>query len=149
MRAVLQRVSRASVTVEGETVGQIGRGLLVFLGVGPEDDEDDLRYTVRKTAGLRIFPDDEGKMNLSVLDVEGEVLVVPQFTLYGDCRKGQRPSFTNAGPPDKAEAYYEKFTERLRRRGLEVDTGSFRDHMEVKLLNDGPVTMLLDSSKNF
>lgn len=149
MRAVVQRVSRASVTVDGEETGSIDAGLLIFLGVGEHDDAEDLRYLVRKTAGLRIFEDNAGKMNLSVIDAGGAVLAVPQFTLYGDCRKGRRPSFTSAGAPDEAERLYLEFVDRLRARGIEVATGSFQEHMEVSLVNDGPVTMLLDSSKLF
>jgi D-tyrosyl-tRNA(Tyr) deacylase len=149
MRAVIQRVQRATVTVDGKTTGRIGPGLLVFLGVGCHDDEKDLRYIVRKTAGLRVFEDQAGKMNLSVLDAGGAVLAVPQFTLYGDCRKGRRPSFTAAGAPQDAEQLYLAFVKKLRQRGIEVETGSFQEHMEVSLVNDGPVTMLLDSSKLF
>jgi D-tyrosyl-tRNA(Tyr) deacylase len=149
MRAVVQRVSCATVTVDGEETGSIDVGLLVFLGVGEDDDEEDLRYIVRKTAGLRIFEDNAGKMNLSVIDSGGAVLAVPQFTLYGDCRKGRRPSFTSAGSPDQAERLYLEFVDRLRARDIEVATGSFQEHMEVSLVNDGPVTMLLDSSKLF
>ncbi len=149
MRAVIQRVSGADVTVNDTSVGSIGKGLLVFLGVGPDDDEEALQYMVRKTIGLRIFEDSEEKMNLSVSDIGGEILVVPQFTLYGDCRKGRRPSFTDAASPGKAEEYYEAFVRALKERGLHVATGSFKDHMEVDLVNDGPVTMLLDSSRNF
>lgn len=149
MRAVVQRVSRAGVTVDGEEIGNINAGLLVFLGVGQDDDEEDLRYIVRKTVGLRIFEDKAGKMNLSVIDAGGAILAVPQFTLYGDCRKGRRPSFTSAGPPQEAERLYLEFVRKLRARGIEVQTGSFQEHMKVSLVNDGPVTMLLDSSKLF
>ncbi|MCK4536206.1 MAG: D-tyrosyl-tRNA(Tyr) deacylase [Desulfuromonadales bacterium] len=147
MKAVLQRVTSASVTVEGQVVGQIGPGLLVLLGVEQGDDEKDLAFVADKTAQLRIFADAEGKMNLSVKDVGGEVLVVSQFTLLGDCRKGRRPGFTKAAPPELADSYYQQFVDRLRRTGLEVATGTFQAYMQVQLTNDGPVTMLLDSRK--
>jgi len=149
MRAVVQRVSEARVVVEEETVGAIKKGLLVFVGVGKDDTEEDCEWLADKVSGLRIFEDEGGKMNLSVKDINGEVLVVSQFTLYGDCRRGKRPSFTEAAPPDKGEALYEKFVELLREKGLRVETGKFRAHMHVHLVNDGPVTILLDSSKLF
>lgn len=149
MRAVVQRVAEARVDVDGRTVGAIGRGLLVLLGVGEGDGEQDLAYLAEKTAGLRIFEDEQGKMNLSVADVGGAVLVVSQFTLYGDCRKGRRPSFTPAAAPETANRLYEEFVLRLRAAGLEVATGVFQAHMRVHLLNDGPVTLLLDSRREF
>ena len=149
MKAVLQRVLSASVTVDEEIVGQIGAGLLVLLGVEQGDTEKDLVYLAEKTAHLRIFEDDNGKMNLSVLDVGGEVLVVSQFTLLGDCRKGRRPGFTKAAPPEQADADYLHFVEKLRRFDLKVETGTFQTHMHVALVNDGPVTLLLDSRKEF
>ncbi|MDO3377891.1 D-aminoacyl-tRNA deacylase [Geoalkalibacter halelectricus] len=149
MRAVLQRVSEARVEVAGEVVGAIGPGLLVLLGVGSEDGAADAAYLAEKTAVLRIFEDGAGKMNLSVADVGGAVLVVSQFTLYGDCRKGRRPSFTPAAPPRMAEELYREYITRLRALGLEVATGVFQAEMRVHLVNDGPVTLLLDSHKGF
>jgi len=149
MRAVVQRVSEASVSVNDEIVSRIGRGLLVLLGVGAEDTESDAEYLAEKIANLRIFEDEKGKMNLSVLDVRGEVLVVSQFTLYGDCRKGRRPSFTQAARPDKAQALYSYFIARIREEGVPTREGVFQAHMRVSLTNDGPVTILLDSGKSF
>lgn len=149
MRSVVQRVKRASVTVKGETVGEISAGLLVLLGFRPEDGENDLNWMVDKLVGLRIFEDEEGKMNRSVLDVGGEILVVSQFTLYGDCRSGKRPSFTSAAPPELAKDLYERSLETLRSRGVQVETGVFQAQMDVELINDGPVTLLLDSEKKF
>lgn len=147
MRAVVQLVSRASVTVEGELTGKIAKGLLVFLGVAAGDTEKDLQYIIDKVVGLRIFEDAQGKMNLSVKDVGGAILAVSQFTLYGDCRHGKRPSFTTAAKPGVANALYEEFVAGCRAAGVEVETGRFRTHMLVDLCNDGPVTILLDSSK--
>ena len=147
MRAVAQRVSEASVTVDGEVVGTIGRGLLVYLGAEDGDGEDDLAYTVNKLAGLRVFPDEKGKMALSVADVGGGVLVVSQFTLFGDVRRGLRPSFDKAAEPGEAERLYERAVRLLRDRGLEVATGRFRADMGVRSLVDGPVTILIDSRK--
>ena len=145
MKVVLQRVSEARVTVEGEVVGAIGRGLLLLVGIGQEDGEQDLAWMADKLAGLRIFEDEAGKMNLSVEDVGGDVLSVSQFTLYGDCRKGRRPNFMGAARPESAEALYGKFNELLRARGLRVETGKFGAMMDVALVNDGPVTLILES----
>lgn len=145
MRAVIQRVKSSAVKVEGEIVGAIGPGLLVLLGVGEEDNGDDLAYLLEKLPFLRIFEDDQGKMNLSLLDVKGEVLAVSQFTLYADTRKGRRPGFSQAAGPDKGNAYYEAFVEGLRRQGITVATGVFQAHMEVELVNDGPVTIVMDT----
>ena len=149
MRAVIQRVSRAKVTVRGEVTGEIGRGLLVLLGVGQEDTEADAGYLADKTIGLRIFEDSEGKMNRAVGESGGGVLVVSQFTLYGDVRRGKRPSFDAAAPPQKAREFYEYFVERIRAAGLRCETGRFQEMMDVELVNDGPVTILLDSAKTF
>lgn len=149
MRAVVQRVTRASVTVEEEVVGKISRGLLVLLGVAAEDTEQDAAYLAEKICGLRVFEDAAGKMNLSVQDVGGSILAVSQFTLCGDCRKGKRPSFDKAAKPETANAHYEKFVALCRERGVRVETGVFRAHMQVELANDGPVTILLDSRKIF
>lgn len=149
MRAVIQRVSRAQVTVSGELTGKIGCGLLVLVGVASADTEADARYLAEKIAGLRIFEDANGKMNLSVSDVGGAVLAVSQFTLYGDVRKGKRPSFDGAAPPQKARELYELFVEGIRASGLACETGRFQADMQVELVNDGPVTILLDSSKLF
>ena len=149
MRAVLQRVSQASVTVEGQVVGAIERGWLVLLAVGAGDGPDEAAQLADKTLNLRAFPDDEGKMNRSVLDVGGGVLVVSQFTLYGDCRKGRRPGFSDAAPAALAEALYEGFVAAVRASGVPTATGRFQTHMDVALVNDGPVTLLLDSRKTF
>lgn len=149
MRAVVQRVDRASVTVDGSVTGQSGRGLLVLLGVAEGDTDKDLQYMVDKVVGLRIFEDENEKMNLSVKDIGGELLAVSQFTLCGDCRKGKRPSFDKAAKPEIANAYYERFVELCRQAGLHVETGVFRAHMLVELVNNGPVTILLDSRKEF
>lgn len=147
MRAVIQRVTRASVSVAGEEIGAITRGLMVLLGAGQGDQDADLYYILDKTLNLRIFSDDQGKMNLSLLDVSGELLVVSQFTLYGDCRKGRRPGFTGAMAPEPAEQMYERFVAEARQRGITVATGRFGADMSVSLINDGPVTIVLDSSK--
>jgi D-tyrosyl-tRNA(Tyr) deacylase len=148
MRAVVQRVARASVTVDGSVVGQVERGLCVLLGAGRGDGPEEVAYMVEKIANLRIFPDEQGKMNLSVLDVRGGVLVVSQFTLYGDARKGRRPSFVQALEPGAAEQLYLRVVEELRAAGVApVATGSFGAMMQVELINDGPVTILLDSSR--
>ncbi len=149
MRAVVQRVSRARVTVVDQVVGEIGRGLLVLLGVGHEDSETDADYLSDKIIGLRVFEDDAGKMNRAVSEAGGQVLVVSQFTLYGDVRRGKRPSFDSAAPPEKARALYQYFVERIRAAGLACETGKFQEMMQVELVNDGPVTILLDSSKAF
>ncbi len=147
MRAVLQRVSRAEVTVDGERVASIGRGYLVLLGVTHTDDESDARYIADKIASLRLFEDEAGKINLGITDIGGEVLLVSQFTLYADCRKGRRPSFTDAAPPEMADRLYQRVAEMLREADLPVQTGVFGAHMQVALVNDGPVTILLDSGK--
>jgi D-tyrosyl-tRNA(Tyr) deacylase len=149
MRAVIQRVSRAKVSVGGEVTGEIGKGLLVLLGVSSEDTEGSADYLVEKTIGLRIFEDDSGKMNLSVGDVNGAVLVVSQFTLYGDVRRGKRPSFDRAARPERANELYEYFVGKIRAAGLPCETGRFQAMMDVELVNDGPVTVLLDSEKSF
>jgi D-aminoacyl-tRNA deacylase len=149
MRAVVQRVSRAQVTVNGELTGEIGLGLLVLLGVGRDDSEADAAYLAEKIAGLRVFEDDQGKMNRSVRDVGGSVLAVSQFTLYGDVRHGKRPSFDAAAPPEKARQLYEFFVDQIRTAGLRCETGRFQETMKVELVNDGPVTILLDSRKSF
>ena len=149
MRAVVQRVSRASVKVRGELAGEIGIGLLVLLGVGQEDSEADADYLAQKVAGLRIFEDDGGKMNLSVTDAGGAVLAVSQFTLFGDVRRGKRPSFDSAARPERARELYQYFVERVRGLGLRCETGRFQEMMEVELVNTGPVTILLDSKKAF
>jgi len=149
MRAVVQRVSRAQVTVNDWMAGEIGLGLLVLLGVGRDDGESDVTYMAEKIAGLRIFEDQHGKMNRSVLDVGGSVLAVSQFTLYGDVRRGKRPSFDDAAPPQTARRLYELFVERIRAAGLRCETGRFQEMMQVELVNEGPVTILLDSRKAF
>jgi D-tyrosyl-tRNA(Tyr) deacylase len=149
MRAVVQRVSRACVTVEGKIAGQISRGLLVLLAVGKNDDASDAEYIAEKICGLRIFDDRDGKMNLSLAHVEGEILTISQFTLYGDVRRGKRPSFDAAAPPAQGRELYEYFVSRLRKRGLTCETGVFQAMMQVELINEGPVTILLDSKKLF
>ena len=149
MRAVVQRVSESRVTVEDRVAGAIGHGLLVLVSVGERDSEEDAAFIANKVAGLRIFSDADGKFNLSVEDVGGSVLLISQFTLHGDCRKGRRPSFVEAARPEKAIPLYERVAAILRERGLEVATGEFGAHMDVHLVNDGPVTLLLDSRKAF
>ena len=149
MRAVVQRVSRARVTVGNDLAGEIGSGLLVLLGVSKDDTEADADYLSNKIIGLRVFEDAGGKMNRAVAEAEGSVLVVSQFTLYGDVRHGKRPSFDAAASPEKARALYEYFVERIRAAGLHCETGRFQEMMQVELVNDGPVTILLDSSKAF
>ncbi len=149
MRAVIQRVSRARVSVDGEITGEIGKGILMLLGISREDAEKEALYLLEKTLNLRIFDDAEGKMNLSLLDIEGELLVVSQFTLYGDARKGRRPSYIEAALPEKAESLYNFFVAEARRQLAKVETGRFQAMMDVDLVNDGPVTILLDSTKIF
>ena len=149
MRAVVQRVTRASVSIEGEVVGEIQHGLVVLLGIARDDTTDDADYLAPKIVALRIFDDAEGKMNLSVKDIAGGLLIVSQFTLYGDVRRGLRPSWSDAAAPEVAEPLYEYFVESSRKLLEKVETGSFRKMMQVELVNDGPVTILLDSGKNF
>ncbi|TWT33527.1 D-tyrosyl-tRNA(Tyr) deacylase [Posidoniimonas corsicana] len=145
MKAVVQRVSSAAVVVERETVGAVDAGLMVLLGVGHGDDAAAVRWMADKLVGLRIFEDDDGKMNRSLLEVGGQMLVVSQFTLFGDCKKGRRPSFVDAAPPELAERLYEEFVAAVRAHGVTVGTGRFRTHMEVSLTNDGPVTLIVES----
>lgn len=149
MRAVVQRVSRAQVSVGEELVGRIGPGLLVLLGVAKTDKQEDADYLAAKILGLRIFEDEAGKMNLSVAETRGAVLAVSQFTLYGDVRKGRRPSFDQAAPPESAKALYQYFVEKIRQAGIVCETGRFQAKMQVELVNDGPVTILLDSKREF
>ena len=149
MRAVVQRVNNASVTIDGKLNGKIGKGLLVLLGVGPDDTERDLKYMCDKILGLRIFEDEDEKMNLSLRDISGELMVVSQFTLFGDCRKGKRPSFAAACPPDRAEAMYKEFLKLCENEGFAPQHGEFGADMKVALENDGPVTILIDSEKVF
>lgn len=147
MRAIIQKVSKASVVVENEKVSEIGPGFMVLLGVKDTDDKDDLAYIKKKISNLRIFEDDDEKMNLSLKDVGGEILMVSQFTLYGDARKGNRPSFTHSAKADKAKEYYEILIDELKEEGFNVKTGIFQTHMQVSLVNDGPVTIILDSER--
>jgi D-aminoacyl-tRNA deacylase len=149
MRAVVQRVSRATVTIDEKVTGEIGHGLLVLLGVGQSDNESDAEYCAEKICGLRIFEDDQGKMNRSLLDGGGSVLAVSQFTLYGDVRRGKRPSFDAAARPEGARRLYEYFVEKIRAAGLHCETGRFQEMMHVALVNEGPVTILIDSEKKF
>lgn len=149
MRAVVQRVKRASVEVEEEIIGEIGKGLLVLLGVGEDDTNEDIDYMVNKILGLRIFEDNNGKMNLSLMDIKGEILVISQFTLYGDVRKGRRPSFTDSAKPEKAEKIYEEFISKCKEEGILVESGEFAADMDVELINQGPVTIMIDSKKTF
>ncbi|WP_313757113.1 D-aminoacyl-tRNA deacylase [Tissierella sp.] len=149
MRAVVQRVSEAAVKVDNKVVGEIGKGLLVFLGIGEGDTEKDLEYLVDKVLGLRIFQDENDKMNLSLLDINGELLVISQFTLYGDVRKGKRPSFTDSAHPDIAERMYLEFIDKCKTKEIKTEKGIFGADMKVSLINDGPVTILLDSKKTF
>jgi len=147
VRAVIQRVSRASVTVDGRVAGKISAGLLILVGVRRTDNPEAAAYLAEKIANLRIFPDEQGKMNLSLLDAGGSALVVSQFTLYGDTRGGRRPSYIQAAPPEEASGLYEEFIRSMRALGVSVETGVFQAHMQVELVNDGPVTILLDSEK--
>lgn len=149
MRIVYQRVSRGRVTVQGREIASIGRGAVILVGVGKEDTFDDVKYAADKVANLRVFPDADGRMNLSLLDVAGEALVVSQFTLYGDVRRGRRPGFDMAMEPERGKELYESFAEELRRLGVSVKTGEFGAHMMVELTNDGPVTILISSKKEF
>jgi D-aminoacyl-tRNA deacylase len=150
MRAVVQRVKRAQVSVAGEVVGRIGQGLLVLLGVAQTDTEADADYLVEKIVNLRVFPDDAGKMNLSLLDCKGQLLVVSQFTLFGDCRRGRRPSYSDAALPEHAQMLYDYFVgQAAHRTGIKTETGVFQAMMDVELVNDGPVTLMLDSRKLF
>ena len=145
MRALLQRVSRANVAVDDTVVGEIGAGLLILLGVAKSDTSQDAEFLADKILNLRVFPDDAGKMNRSLLESNGDLLIISQFTLYGDCRKGRRPSFEAAAPPEQARGLYETFVGLARRSGLRVETGVFKAHMDVSLVNDGPVTLMLES----
>lgn len=149
MRCVIQRVTEASVTVEGEVIGKIGKGYMILIGVSAEDGDKDVKYMADKVPNLRIFEDEDGKMNRSILDVGGEILAVSQFTLYGDARGGRRPSFSTAAKPEMANELYVKLVEAWRAQGLHVETGRFRAEMQVALINDGPVTLLMDSTKAF
>lgn len=149
MKVLLQRVSEASVTIEGEVVGKIGQGLVAFVGVADGDGERDIEYLVPKMTGLRIFSDEEGKFNISALDINGELLLVSQFTLLADTRKGKRPSFTSAASPEQAVELFNAFVEKTRYTGLKVETGRFQEHMHVEIHNDGPVTIMLDSRDKF
>lgn len=149
MRAIVQRVSEASVTIDGKTTAAIGRGMVVFLGIAANDGERDVIWAAEKITQLRIFPDDQDKMNLSLADIGGEMLIVSQFTLHGDCRKGRRPGFSSAAPPAVAEPLYRKFIEEVGHRDIVTASGTFQASMAVQLINDGPVTMMLDSTKLF
>jgi len=149
MKVLVQRVTRASVSVDGEVVGSIGQGLVVLVGVAVSDTEKDAQYLAQKTAGLRIFADDAGRFNLSALDIKGEMLIISQFTLLADTRKGRRPSFIEAAPPAQAEALFEYFMEQVCATGLKVETGRFQQYMQVEIYNDGPVTIMLDSREKF
>ncbi len=149
MRAVVQRVNRASVSVNNEIIGSIDKGLIILLGVSDDDTEKDVLYLADKITHLRIFADDDEKMNLSLQDIKGEMLIVSQFTLYGDCRKGRRPSYSKAANPEKAKLLYQSFIDAVQNNGIRVATGEFQAMMEVNIINDGPVTILLDSNKLF
>ncbi len=147
MRVVIQRVSSARVRVEGKILGEIGKGFLVLLGVGKEDTEKDADWLAEKIVGLRVFEDEQGKFNLPLQEVGGEILIVSQFTLYGDCRKGRRPSFDHSAPPELAEKLYNYFVEKVKEKGIKVATGKFQALMEVELVNQGPVTLIIDTQK--
>lgn len=149
MRFVIQRVERAKVTVEGKVSGEISNGYVVLVGLLPTDDDKVMDYMLDKLVNLRIYEDENDKLNLSLKDIGGEILIVPNFTLYGDARKGRRPSYAKAAPPDEAEKLFDRFVEKAKETGLNVQTGIFRTHMKVELVNDGPVTILLDSERNF
>lgn len=149
MRAIVQRVKSACVSVDGEVTGAISNGLLVYLGVGKQDTEKDIEYMVEKITNLRIFEDELGKMNRSLMDEKGEILCISQFTLWGDCRKGRRPSFTDAREPEEADKMYRDFVDKCKQKGIKTETGVFQAHMEVSSVNDGPVTMMIDSEKTF
>ena len=149
MRAVVQRVSSSKVEVNGEIVGSINKGINILIGISKDDSEDDLLYIKDKVINLRIFEDENDKMNLSVLDIKGEILVISQFTLYGDCRKGRRPNFMEAEGGERAKAFYERFVELLKESNLKIQTGEFGAHMKVDIQNDGPVTLIIDSKKKF
>lgn len=149
MRFVIQRVERAKVTVEGKVSGEISNGYVVLVGLLPTDDDKVMDYMLDKLVNLRIYEDENDKLNLSLKDIGGEILIVPNFTLYGDARKGRRPSYAKAAPPDEAEELFDRFVEKAKETGLNIQTGIFRTHMKVELVNDGPVTILLDSERNF
>lgn len=149
MRAVVQRVKNAKVEVDDNEIGAIDSGLLVFLGIGNDDNMDDIDYLIDKIVNLRIFEDKEDKMNLSAVDLGKDIMVISQFTLYGDCRKGRRPSFFDAAPPDKAERLYDVFINKIKNYNLNIETGEFKAMMDVDIVNDGPVTLLIDSKKDF
>jgi D-tyrosyl-tRNA(Tyr) deacylase len=149
MRAVIQRVKRASVDVNGITTGSISKGIVIFLGIHRHDEAKEIGWMAEKIVNLRIFPDPDGKMNISLADINAEMLIVSQFTLYGDCRKGRRPGYSEAAPPEIAEPIYNRFVDEVRNKGINAATGKFQATMDVTLVNDGPVTLLLDSKKNF
>lgn len=149
MRAVVQRVKKSEVKVDNDLVGSINSGLLIFLGIGKDDGIDDIDYMIDKIVNLRIFEDNQNKMNLSALDLNKEIMIVSQFTLYGDCKKGRRPSFFDAAPPDEAERLYDLFIDNFKKYDLKIQTGEFQAMMDIDLINDGPVTLLIDSKKNF